>query len=176
MSVTDIVRQAIENTPPDYLQSCAAQRAGAEESHLGSYYPDLTAEQVLEKLKGVEWENFRDPNIQDPARGYIAKGFSGMYNMLHIDEIGTGPTEKLKLVDPKKTGFVECTCDFVNHKAQHDDDTIVIIGEHEGKDVVFTFYPGPVISPCELSAEEYDGRELTVTEAKELGIEWVKAC
>lgn len=208
-NATTVVRDAIKNTPQDYLMKTYAMRAGLAEQgghnpeRAGSYFPRFKPSGVKNLISTVVWEPYTHPNIQEPAQGFIARSFPSRMGMVHIEDVPADVT--LVLSDPKDTGKVECIWKGAPANKGHKVDFLVaLVGPGDnGKDVLWTFFPGDPIHPstverqqpcshCNGGGTELDGERgpclrcdgtkvedlegalVDRERAKALGIQWVK--
>jgi len=84
---------------------------------------------------------------------------------LHSDSIVT-------LDDRKNTGKVEAVVQGVRGKIK--DYTVLILGPEQGEEIVYTFHPGDPVRPSQIPAEGMHGRQVTVSEALDMGLEIAK--
>ena len=136
---------------------------------MGSRYPQHQKVETLEKaLEKGDWKPYEDSNgaISENAFGVIAN-IPGETGMIQLDNLDAD--DEVQLVDPKKTGFLSAVVRAGNYEPTNF--TVMIIGEHNGENVVFTFYPGDPVEPSSISGEE---RTVTVREAQKLGFDLAK--
>lgn len=165
--VMSTVRAAFAASDPSYLERCLAQRLPGAAGAGSRFLSTLT----LDDLQSAPWEEYAHPAISGGAKGFRApiRGRLGIVRLADLD-----PQATVTLDDRKSTGWVEPTIEGVLGPEQ--DFTVLIIGPHEGKEVVFTFFPGEPINPSRVQAEgaTAHGTKVTVEEALKLGLEWAK--
>jgi len=138
----------------------------------GSYYPQHNEAKTLEAaLLESEWTLFKDPAIMKGCEAYISnnKELAGQTGMQKLDLLSDPEDYEVKLIDAKNTGFLSAVIGINAHivkQASPTNFTVIIIGEHEGEKVVFTFHPGNPVEPSSITGEE---RTVTVQEAIDLG-------
>lgn len=137
----------------------------------GSYYRQHDEHKTLEAdlLEG-EWTPFDDSDkvIMEGCNAFIAE-IPGQTGMQKLDLLSDPEDYEVKLIDAKNTGFLSAVIEMNAHivaDAEATNFTVIIIGEHEGEKVVFTFHPGNPVEPSSITGEE---RTVTVQEALDLG-------
>lgn len=161
------VREAIKNTPVDYWVKCLDMRTG--DTAVGSKYP-WSAERLERRLRDGEWSEYAHDAIAPGCRAFVAP-IPGKMRMISLDEMADG--DWVTLDDQKGTGFVSVMFDGGDSDIGTEVDfTVLICGEDEGKWIVFTFHPGPPVSPSTVKGTH--GRKIQVYEAKALGFRWAK--
>lgn len=137
----------------------------------GSIVDGFASAEALEKaLFAAEWEDYSHPALMAGTKGFK----TALSGTLGIVNLSTLPKEaEVTLDDRKSTGFVSCT--VAGAQGETVDFLVLIVGEHEGKEVVFTFHPGEPVAPSRVKADEgLHGKKLTVKEAKALGLTTAK--
>ena len=137
----------------------------------GSIVNGFTTAEALEKaLFDAEWEEYSHPALIPGCKGFktALSGTLGVVTLTTLPE-----DQEVTLDDRKNTGFVSCT--VAGAKGETVGFVVLIVGEHEGKEVVFTFHPGEPVSPSRIKAEEgLHGKKITVKEAVALGLTTAK--
>jgi hypothetical protein len=164
--VNDSIFNSIKHMP-DYWQKCLEQRSLLSENCQGSGYK-LTPEQIASRLLTAEWKPYSHPSVMPGCMAFETNLFGEM-GVVPID--GLPETATLTLQDPKGTGKVEATISGSRMMASY---TVIIIGEHEGKNVVFTFHPGAPVRPSTLPSEGNVGKVLTKGQALAMGLQHAK--
>jgi len=148
----------------DYFASTVSQRlAGGS----GSRYPQYEdAESLVAALEDAEWVKYDHPAIGEGCDGFKSEipGEIGMIELENLDD-----DDEVQLVDPKRTGSLSAVVkgdSFVQV-----DFSVMIVGDHEGDLVVFTFHPGDPVRPSTI---EGTPRTVTVREARDLGFDLAK--
>jgi hypothetical protein len=172
----DFVDECIENTkcltsPPNYWSNTLASR---QPSGNGSRFHETVTE---ETLKAVEWEEITDSlpeGVKMPGCRYFQTAIPGLLGVVELGDIPR--SQRVLLVDPKGTGKVsaEISREVLSQELSDVDFTVLTVGEEEGMNVVYTFHPGLPIRPSQVPAEGFAGREVTVSEAYDLGLHYAK--
>lgn len=163
------IKNALENTPPDYLSKMLAMRNPGPESQ-GSVFAEP---QTKESLVAASWKPYNHPSIQSPAEGFTAE----IPGNIGIVELAKLPDQMpVTLEDPKGTGQLSAVAQISKENMPGTNTSVMILGPHEDQEVVYTVFPGDPIAPSEVSAEEVpeDKRSMTVEEARNLGLEYAK--
>lgn len=143
---------AIKNTPPDYFSRALSMRT--PEGRIGSYF-EMTPDQLKQALFQAKWEPY-DPRDADGnpiikgARGYRATIEGGRLGMTTVESLPADA--KLYLADVKGTG--NWSVDTVGAKGEPTNHVTMIVGEAEGKQVVWTFHPGEPVRPSALDSSK----------------------
>ncbi len=138
----------------------------------GSYYRQYDEVETLEAaLLESEWTLFKHPEIMNGCEAYISnnKELAGQTGMIELGLLSDPEDYEVKLIDAKNTGFLSAVIGMNAHivaDAEATNFTVIIIGEHQGEKVVFTFHPGNPVEPSSITGEE---RTVTVQEALDLG-------
>ena len=166
MDATQRVREAIENTSAEYLQKCLQQRLPGPQ-RAGSYYPySETPVHLRSLLESVVWVPYEHPAVKAPAVAFRS-ALRGVVDLVALADLS--PEDRVSLEDPKGTGTVEGVLRGQGHgvRAEH---TTILIGPHEGEEVVWSVFPGDPIRPSSVPAEGRAGTTVTVAEALALGL------
>lgn len=169
------VQQAILNTPVDYLQKTLSMRNPGPKAQ-GSVFSE---EQDPVGLSKASWEPYSHPEIQAPAKGFKA-AIPGFFGMVKISELD--PEKLIHFVPSRKgTGYVDATIIVSAERAAQlrkpVDFTVALVGpgDEEGKDVLWTVFPGDPTPPstmlCDGLPEEM---AVSAAHALKLGLEWAK--
>jgi hypothetical protein len=171
------VRSAIDNTRQhhaEYWQKCLAMRAGMSPEAQGSIYPYILPEHLDRALNEARgWTPYPHESVMAGCEAFIT---------FHADApglLGIVPTRslpsntKIRMDDLKGTGFCEPV--VVGVPTESVGFTVAILGKDEAdREIVFTFHPGNPIKPSRLSTFEYGGKTLTVPEALDAGLNYVR--
>jgi hypothetical protein len=171
-NASEIVKNAITNSKEkmsDYWNNTLKQRSMKSDMVAGSRY-NLTPEQIEEELLNADWTPYQHENVKAPAKAYKANiaGYEGLV------KLNTLPKDKTVVLDDRKnTGKVSVVADGVlGNKVNF---TVILVGPHEGNEVVWTFHPSDPIMPSVVDAGEgMNGKEITVEEAIRMGFEYAK--
>lgn len=176
MSHTERVRTAVETTnlhaPPALFRGTCRARAGltSEPSGpVGSFYEGLTPEALERVIPALHWESYEHPAVAAGCAAFRAElpGFVGVVPLRSLDL-----SQVVTLLDPKSSGFVEAVADF-DGDLPSSPFTVIILGQYEGREIVYTFHPGEPIRPSSVAADR-DGQRVTVDQAVRLGLEYAK--
>ena len=169
----DIVQRAIDTTKEyfgDYFQKTCAQRIY---NGKGSVFTGITNIQDMENaLRAAKWVAAEHKDVAEGCKAFKTTDIPG--GNFGLAEIESLPDDVVIMAqDPKGTGMISMVaCGEANRPV---DETWLIIGEEEGKEIVFTFHPGEPIPPSRTSVEQiHDGQILTKQEALALGFKTVK--
>lgn len=162
------IAAAFGATDPEYLARCIEQRQPGAGGAGSRFLSTLT----LDELRGAAWVEYAHGAIQAPATGFRApiKGRLGIVRLSDLD-----PQAEVVLDDRKVTGQV--TPIVEGALGPEVDFTVLLIGPgRDGKEVIWTFFPGEPINPSSLPAEgdTAHGTKVSVARALELGLEWAK--
>jgi hypothetical protein len=171
-NASEIVKNAITNSKEkmsDYWNNTLKQRSMKSDMVAGSRY-DMSPEEIENSLLNANWLPYQHENVKEPAKAYKANisGYEG------IIKLSTLPKDnKVVLDDRKNTGKVSVVVDGVLGKKVNF--TVILVGPHEGNEVVWTFHPSDPIMPSVVDAGEgMNGREITVQEAIKMGFDYAK--
>jgi hypothetical protein len=161
------ILQAFDSTPLDYAEFILNTRNPTPTSS-GSVF---LVPQTWESLRSAAWEPYNHPEVQAPARAYRAP-IPGLLGIVRISELAPGT--KLRLSDPKGTGFVEAEVPGV--MGGEVGFTVALVGpsRETGAPSLWTLFPGDPIMPSRMPSEGNVGRVVTAEEAMRLGFEWGK--
>jgi hypothetical protein len=178
MSFASTIRDALNNTPADYLNSVISMRSPTSEDRAGSFFDtEVGTHEIMEAAERAE--------VYTPGEGqslpickYFRLPLPGTVGMVDLDTLPEGAT--LNLEDPKGTvgtegGGVSCVYrgEGVDNLARADF-SVLILGpseEDESKLCVWTIHPGDTTPrPGDaVNDPKHVGRTVTVDEAKALG-------
>lgn len=167
----NIIKEYVNNIKtlmPDYWKATLTQRlvGGA-----GSCYEQFTTTEELETaILGCNWEETTHPNIMLPCIAFKAQ-LPGRFGMVRISNL---PDDiELISLDPKNTGKVSVAAKGVLGEIVPE--SYLIVGEEQGKMVIFTFHPGEPLRPSEVETIVIkNGTVLTKEQAMDLGFDWAK--
>ena len=173
---TEIVNNALDNIINQdalYTDKMFAQRL--PESGMGSIYPFFNSRKELEEaIRSANYQPAEHPAIAPGCKAYITQDIMGAYGMVKIED---QPNDmKFVIADPKNTGKVSLMIwGWAEGNRLLTNETWVIVGPNEGKDVVYTFHPGEPIPRATTSTEELPvGTILTKQEALAKGFNLAK--
>lgn len=158
--------------PVDYWATTCAQRAGANPNAAGSVYERLSADEVEWLVKGAKgWELYEHPALMHGCVAFKVHGLVGRVGVVDLAKLAGDAT--VVLDDRKNTGAVSATVRGVLGDTV--DFTVIILGLHEGKEVVYTFHPGEPVPASEVKVESgLHGKEITAAQALDMGLTTAK--
>lgn len=164
--IQDRIAAALAATPAWYLEKTLASRQPG--TGVGSRFLVPT---TVEDLASAEWEVYAHPAVQAPAVTFRAP-IPGMFGMVRLDSLD--PDACVMLEDAKHTGQV--TPVIPGAPEVEVDFTTILLGEDEGKEIVFSFFPGEPVRPSTVPATGLmsHGTLVAVARAIALGLEWAK--
>ncbi len=169
-SVNERVREAIRRVRkhmPGYWQSTLESRLV---NGTGSV-TDCTKPDALEmRLVTASWEPYQHPAVMEGAEAFYTKDVTGYLGVVDVEDLPEDTT--LSLEDPKKTGYVSGVVE--GHPKPEVGYTVAILMVEDGMELCATVHPGAPVNPSRVPAEELAGKQVTVAEAKQLGLETVK--
>lgn len=171
------VRAAIEATRqhlPDHWAGLLAQRAELSGKAVGSFVAGFRPSALEKALELSAWEE--DPSVQADllpgCTAFKAVIPCGVVGILPLGELPDGT--ELELRDGHSTGQVEAVAVGVPREVAQSSYSWLIVGQEEGREVVFTFHPGrPVRTPA-IPANGNVGRRISVEEAQAMGFTHAK--
>jgi hypothetical protein len=170
-SVSEVIattRSAI----PDYWESTLAQRAELSGKAAGSVYEGVDTTQLEQMLLAADWEPYSHPAVMQGCEAFRAS-IPGKLGLVKLQSLA--PDTRVVFRDPKKTGQVSAVVEGV--RSESADFTVIIIGDDEGKKVVYTFHPGDPVAPSEVMGASpgiTDGTAGSVAQALEMGLVYAK--
>ena len=173
--VNERIRAALRNTKEliigdrSYLESQLLQRIEGP-TNAGSSYENMTPAELLEKLYNADWEQVEVEAVMQGCTAFRTD-LPGLNGILDFDKLPKDA--ELYVIDPKGTGKIGIGA--ANVEKTPEEDTYLIVGEEDGKEVVYTFHPGKPIAPSMVDAKDYPhGTKISLEEAKALGFSKVK--
>lgn len=169
------VRRALNNTKEiimgdkNYLERQLDQRIEGPDNS-GSSYSGVTQEELLSELESAEWEKVEHEGVMTGCTAFKTKlpGLSGILDINNLPE-----NTEFYAIDPKGTGNVGIGA--TNVQKTPVEETYIILGKNEGKEVVFTFHPGEPVSPSIVKIENLpEGTKLTREQVKSYGFSMAK--
>lgn len=170
--------QRLKEMMPDYFKKCLEQRLS---NGIGSTTEADTVEEMEGDLMDANWEPWEDKyNVLSPGcKAFITYDIPGHYGM--IDLTTRDPNEECFFVDPKNTGMLSLAIATTDRADV--DYTILIVGQEDGKDVMFTFHPGAPLPASTFKSGDKEsggsgfeaGDKITVADAMRLGFRRAKA-
>ena len=156
---------AIKNLLPEYWESTVSSRTPGKS--VGSVFTFEDVEKVLFQDRLNDWEEYGEcPNLMPGCVAFTLRDVNGHLGVVELSELD--PTLLLDVIDNKKTGKAKLLAHIgIGPKT---DFATLILGEEQGKEVVFTFHPGAPVRPSEIPVDALEGeKQLTVKKAIELG-------
>lgn len=178
-NVTNRIKSAIKNTKDlfgDYFDSVVKQRS--PKTGCGSVVTSFLGNPVYDGIEHLcfcdAWEGWEEypscPNLMSGCTAFINKDIGGELGIVPLSSLP--PDAKVVLDDSKGTGFVSAT--VKGQRGHHVDFVVAILGQEQGKEVLFTFHPGNPCVPSSVKAEGLHGKTVTAREAMDLGLETAK--
>lgn len=166
------IKELVENTKKfnrKYWEATLKQRL---ETGAGSCYPQFFSIRELEEaVLQAEWIETTHKLVNSPCRVYKAN-LRGLYGMKKISEI---PDDCVLMLDDRKnTGSFSLITKFC--KGDYVEETYLITGIENGKEVIYTFHPGEPIELKNIKCGIHNnGSIISKNEAIFLGFEYVKS-
>ena len=138
----------------------------------GSFFSNR---QTWQSISDLDWQPYDCPEVKAPCTAFWAKGIEGWLGLV---EIGTmSDRRRLMLEDGHQTGFLsvvaEKNADWIQTPCDY---AVIILGDEDGKEVVYTVHPGAPIQPSSLAiAKKFNvGDIITPYDALGLGFKYAK--
>lgn len=161
------VRDAIHNTPKDYL-------AVTQAIHEKSFRPTPGGPDLMGWAADVaDWEPYEHRDIQAPAKGYRTHR-AGRQLVISLTELAPDAVITFDPDDAKsrRTGVV--MGNVVGVTGPEVDFVVALVGPDEGVDVLWTIHAGDPVRPSVVPAVDWAGKRVTVAEAAALGVKYVR--
>ena len=168
------IQQAVKNIKtmlPTYWDATVRSRTPGSSN--GSVFSFENVEQILFEDRIRDWVPFPEcPNLLPGCTAFKLCNIPGRLGIVELSKLDENTMLDVK--DNKKTGMAKCL--LVNGTfGPETNEAVLILGEDQGVEVVFTFHPGLPVKPDEIPVEKLDGRtSITVSEA--LGFGFTHAC
>ena len=165
------IQKAIETTRrviPGYFEKTVAQRAEFGEP-AGSIIEGVTPVELEASLAVANWEPYSHPQVMAGCEAFKAS-IPGRLGVVSLNDLPVDTS--VTLDDRKKTGKVSAVVKGV--RGLKVDYTILILGQEQGEEVVFTFHPGDPIRASQVNVEGMHGKVVTPAEAIAMGLETAK--
>lgn len=162
--------ETTRNVVPGYFEKTVAQRAGLEEIAAGSIIESVTASELEQMLLHADWEEYSHDAVMSGCVAFKAP-IAGRLGVVDLSKLSDDTV--VTLDDRKDTGNVSCVVEgALGPKV---DFTVIILGEEQGQEVIFTFHPGDPVRPSQIETKSgMNGRQVTVKEARSMGLETAK--
>lgn len=167
------ISQAIANTKrvvPGYFEKTVEQRLpGGCGSVLEGDYNDIS--DVISALENAEWHEYTHESLMPGTTAYKTNDITGR---LGIVDLANLPSDvEVTLDDRKNTGKVSAT--ISGELGAKVDFVVIILGDEQGEEVVFTFHPGDPVRASQVTCEPgMHGKIISVREAQNLGLTTAK--
>jgi hypothetical protein len=156
---------------PGYFEKTLAQRAELSGKAAGSIYEGVGETELEQMLRGANWEEYSHEAVMPGCVAYKA-AISGSLGIIDLQSMASDAV--VRLDDRKGTGQVSCV--VTGARGQIVPFTVLILGQEQGEEVIFTFHPGDPVRPSQIRTESgMHGRQVTVSEALAMGLETAKA-
>ena len=171
--ITARIRQAIENLktygPPGYWQGTLEQRAELSGQARGSVYQGIGPDDLEALLLGAIWEPYEHPGVMHGCAAFRA-ALPGTLGIVGLDSLDPNAIVTYRA----KRGTDEVYPVVQGVRGEIMDFTVLMLGQHEGHEVVFTFHPGDPVAPSHVLNKDLDGQQETVAEALRKGFATAK--
>lgn len=164
--VVDALRATAELLPSHWQKLLASRTPG--ESACGSVC-DPQDVPLADALAFAHWETYEHPAVMSGCVAYWTRGICGTIGIVPVSDLAEGA--ELEFRDAHETGYVEA-CVRMERPARATG-TCIILGKHEGREVVFTFHPGEPIRPSCLRKTDAPER-LLKRYALGMGVKYAK--
>lgn len=157
----------IKQMLPEYWESTVSSRTPGKS--VGSVFSFEHVEKVLFEDRISDWEEYNDcPNLIPGCTAYVLHGVCGHLGVVELSKLD--PEMELDVIDNKRTGKAKLLAHVgIGPKT---DFVTLILGDEQGKEVVFTFHPGAPVRPSEIPVDALGGEtQLTVKKAIEVGFD-----
>jgi len=174
-ALTMTVLSAIANTQkalPDYWNNTLKQRLMTNGA--GSVFCFDEVSDLEKAIVAVDdWGSYEHNDIAPNCKGYITKQLTGELGIIAVKDL---PEDiKLSLEDRKGTGNVSAVVSGLDFNRPEESYTVLIIGQDNGIDVVFTLHPGAPIRPSAVKLENVDlSKNYSKQEIIDLGLDYAK--
>lgn len=162
--ITNAIK-AIKNLLPEYWESTVSSRTPGKS--VGSVFSFSNIEKVLFEDRLNDWEEYEEfPNLMPGCVAFVLRNVNGHHGVVELSKLD--PMMVLDVIDNKKTGKAKLLAHVgIGPKTNF---ATLILGEEQGREVVFTFHPGAPVRPSEIPVDWLGGEtQLTVKKAIELG-------
>lgn len=164
----------IQELLPEYWAKTLDQRLDGP-TRCGSFFPGITTREELESLvHSVEWEVpwAHDMELLEGCTAFWAK-IPGRLGIVSLQDL---PSDYMVVLDDRKnTGKVSAVVSGGDVSGEEVGFATIILGEEQGKQVVFTLHPGKPVRPSSVAFElGMHGKKITVQEALEMGLTTAK--
>ena len=132
---------------------------------------DFTDPAALEEaLLRTTWSPYEHPAVASGCVAFWTSEIPGTSGVIALDTLP--PDALVTLRDAHATGLLDAEVEAA--RGPREAGTVLLLGEHEGAEVVFTFHPGPPLRLSSLPVSADPGRPLTRLEAQALGLAHAK--
>lgn len=143
-------------------------RQRCESTGAGSVYPSMSPETIEAAILSATWKEYSHPDVAPGCTALVShdmpQGHLGIVELSRLD-----PNLFVVLDDRKGTGTVSATIPGVLGPLQ--DHTVLILGNENDMEVVFTFHPGAPTRPSSVKTEPgLHNKAVTVAQAIEMGL------
>lgn len=173
--MNETIVAALARTPVDYLTATATSRTSTTPE--GSRYAHIaSAAEVIEAVRAADWIEMLHPEVAAPCRAFRSDSLRGSNGMVALSDLPAHT--QLVLRDVKGTGrayavlFDPLLTESLLINRANNEPSWLILGPHEGDEIVYTFHPGP---PAPLSTIDFECDKLiTVARAADIGFTHAK--
>lgn len=130
-----------------------------------------TPEALEQQLLSAKWESYSHSAVMEGCEAFMTRDVVGQLGVVELAKLSADTP--VVLDDRKGTGKVSATVSGV--RGDEMDFTVLIVGEMEDHEIVFTFHPGEPVSPSKVQAVPgLHGKVVTVADAMEMGLTTAK--
>lgn len=157
--------QNIKELLPEYWEATVNSRTPGKS--VGSVFSFSNIEKVLFEDRINDWTVYENcPNLIPGCIAFILRDVDGHLGVVELEKLNSEMV--LDILDNKKTGKAKLLA-HVGLGPETNFATL-ILGDEQGKEVIFTFHPGQPVRPSEIPIEALEGKtRITVREAMALG-------
>ena len=168
-TIYSAIQATLETVPGYFEKTCEQRLPGGAGSVLLGEFKDWN--DVRNALICAEWTEFNHPELMSGTRAFVTHDLRGRLGVVSLAELDEDV--EVTLDDRKGTGKVSCVVNGV--LGPEVDHVVIILGEENGREVVFTFHPGDPVRASQVACEPgMHGQHLTVREAREMGLTTAK--
>lgn len=172
-AIQERIKKAMETTlqvVPGYLENTLDQRAEKSGKAAGSIYEGMTRVELQLALLTAKWESYSHPAVMQGCEAFKAS-IPGRLGIVSLTDLPSNTV--VTLDDRKNTGKVSAVVRGV--RGPKVDFTVLILGQEQGQEVIFTFHPGDPVRPSSVEATPgLHGKQITAAEAIGMGLEMAK--
>lgn len=163
------IARAIDTTRrvlPGYFEKTVAGRLPG--SGAGSIVVGFENTKELEEaLVSAKWEQYSHSALMAGTEAFVTKDIQGKLGVIELVDLSADAV--VTLDDRKDTGKVSCVVEGV--LGLDVDFMVIILGQEQGEEVIFTFHPGDPVNPSQIQTKSgMHGCQVAVSEAINMGL------